>query len=147
MEVAARSLRAGNDTVGTIARNVGYRSEYAFNRAFVRHHGVPPGRYRAAARVLPETFPRPLTVVDPTVGTPTTTQPCSPQPPPAVERLHLYNGEAEDYIWYVSQEGGRMDRVHHLLAASAALLVSLRTARGLFGRRLVRRRPELVHQP
>lgn len=54
MELAARSLRAGSDTVGTIARNVGYRSEYAFNRAFVRHHGVPPGRYRAAARVLPD---------------------------------------------------------------------------------------------
>jgi AraC-like DNA-binding protein len=48
MELAARSLRAGDDTVGTIARSVGYQSEYAFNRAFARPHGMPPGRYRAA---------------------------------------------------------------------------------------------------
>jgi AraC-like DNA-binding protein len=48
MELAARSLRTGNDTVGTVARSVGYQSEYAFSRAFVRHHGSPPGRYRAA---------------------------------------------------------------------------------------------------
>lgn len=48
MELAARSLRAGNETVGAVARGVGYQSEYAFNRAFARHHGVPPGRYRTA---------------------------------------------------------------------------------------------------
>jgi AraC-like DNA-binding protein len=50
MELAARSLRAGDDTVGAVARSVGYRSEYAFNRAFARHHGMPPGRYRTAMR-------------------------------------------------------------------------------------------------
>ena len=53
MELAARSLRADDDTVGTIARTVGYESEYAFNRAFARHHGVPPGRYRTTARRAP----------------------------------------------------------------------------------------------
>ena len=38
------------DTVETIARDVGYTSEYAFNRAFSRHRGQPPGRYRRLAR-------------------------------------------------------------------------------------------------
>jgi AraC-like DNA-binding protein len=50
MEVAARRLRAGDDTVGRIAQSVGYRSEYAFNRAFARQYGAPPGRYRREAR-------------------------------------------------------------------------------------------------
>lgn len=54
MELAAHSLRAGDDTVATIARTVGYHSEYAFNRAFARRHGLPPGRYRAASRVSPD---------------------------------------------------------------------------------------------
>ena len=53
MELAARSLRTGTDTVGAVARSVGYGSEYAFNRAFARHHGVPPGRYRSAAGSVP----------------------------------------------------------------------------------------------
>ena len=48
MEVAARRLRCTDDPVGAIAHSVGYTSEYAFNRAFARHHGTPPGRYRAA---------------------------------------------------------------------------------------------------
>lgn len=50
IELAARRLRTGDEPVGVVARGVGYRSEYAFNRAFARRHGVPPGRYRAAAR-------------------------------------------------------------------------------------------------
>ena len=40
----------GTDTVETIAREVGYSSEYAFNRAFSRQRGPPPGRYRRIAR-------------------------------------------------------------------------------------------------
>jgi AraC-like DNA-binding protein len=39
-----------DDAVGTIAGEVGYTSEYAFNRAFSRHRGQPPGRYRKLAR-------------------------------------------------------------------------------------------------
>jgi AraC-like DNA-binding protein len=50
MELAAHRLRGADDPVGTIARGVGYTSEYAFNRAFTRLHGLPPGRYRAARR-------------------------------------------------------------------------------------------------
>ena len=49
MDLAARRLRDTTDPVETIARSVGYTSEYAFNRAFSRHRGLPPGRYRRAA--------------------------------------------------------------------------------------------------
>jgi AraC-like DNA-binding protein len=49
MDLAARRLRDTTDPVETIARSVGYTSEYAFNRAFSRHRGQPPGRYRRAA--------------------------------------------------------------------------------------------------
>jgi hypothetical protein len=48
--VAAQRLKYTDDPVATIAREVGYRSEYAFNRAFSRHCGHPPGRYRRIAR-------------------------------------------------------------------------------------------------
>jgi AraC-like DNA-binding protein len=49
MELAARRLRSGSDSVERIAEDVGYSSPHAFNRAFRRHRGVPPGRYRRAA--------------------------------------------------------------------------------------------------
>ena len=51
MHLAAQRLKYSTDTIGTIAREVGYTSEYAFNRAFARHRGQPPGRYRRLARV------------------------------------------------------------------------------------------------
>jgi AraC-like DNA-binding protein len=51
MHVAAHRLRHTTATVETIASSVGYRSEYAFNRAFARHRGQPPGRYRRALTV------------------------------------------------------------------------------------------------
>lgn len=50
MELAAHHLRTTEQPVGRVARDVGYTSEYAFNRAFARRHGVSPGRYRAASR-------------------------------------------------------------------------------------------------
>lgn len=49
MHLAAQRLKYTTDTVGAIAREVGYTSEYAFNRAFSRHRGEPPGRYRRLA--------------------------------------------------------------------------------------------------
>jgi AraC-like DNA-binding protein len=49
MALAARRLRDGDEPVEAIARAVGYTSEYAFNRAFARHRGEPPGRYRRRA--------------------------------------------------------------------------------------------------
>jgi AraC-like DNA-binding protein len=55
MELAARALRDGDTSVAAAAHAVGYRSEFAFSRAFTRHHGIAPGRYRrAAAEVPPE---------------------------------------------------------------------------------------------
>jgi AraC-like DNA-binding protein len=46
MHLAAQRLKYSTDTVEAIAREVGYTSQYAFNRAFTRHRGQPPGRYR-----------------------------------------------------------------------------------------------------
>ena len=50
MELAARDLRATDDAVSAIAHRVGYTSEFAFSRAFSRHRGHAPGRYRIEAR-------------------------------------------------------------------------------------------------
>jgi AraC-like DNA-binding protein len=50
MDLAAQRLRDTDDTVGAIAAAVGYRSEYSFSRAFKRHRGIAPGRYRRQAR-------------------------------------------------------------------------------------------------
>jgi AraC-like DNA-binding protein len=50
MHLAAHRLKHSTDTVETIAHDVGYTSEYAFNRAFSRYRGEPPGRYRRLAR-------------------------------------------------------------------------------------------------
>jgi AraC-like DNA-binding protein len=50
MDLAAQRLRDTDDTVGFIARSLGYTSEYAFNRAFARTRDIPPGRYRSRSR-------------------------------------------------------------------------------------------------
>jgi AraC-like DNA-binding protein len=46
MQIAAGRLRDGRDSIGSIAADVGYESEAAFNRAFKRVTGVTPGRWR-----------------------------------------------------------------------------------------------------
>jgi AraC-like DNA-binding protein len=50
MQEAAVLLREGDDGLAAIAARVGYDSEFAFNRAFRRVMGVPPGMYRRQAR-------------------------------------------------------------------------------------------------
>jgi AraC-like DNA-binding protein len=50
MHVAAQRLKYSTDSVEEIAREVGYTSEFAFSRAFSRHRGQPPGRYRRLAQ-------------------------------------------------------------------------------------------------
>ena len=50
MDVAARRLSDGDESLEQVAAAVGYTSVYAFSRAFRRARGVPPGRFRAAAR-------------------------------------------------------------------------------------------------
>jgi AraC-like DNA-binding protein len=46
LQLAARSLATTSRGVAEIAADVGYESEAAFNRAFKREFGQPPGRYR-----------------------------------------------------------------------------------------------------
>ena len=53
LQVAARSLERTARGVAEIAAEVGYESEAAFNRAFKREFGQPPGRYRSDHRALP----------------------------------------------------------------------------------------------
>ena len=50
MELASRLLALGEQDTATIGEAVGYRSEAAFNRAFARHAGMTPGRYRRGER-------------------------------------------------------------------------------------------------
>jgi AraC-like DNA-binding protein len=59
MDLAAVRLRDTDDTVGAVARSLGYTSEYAFNRAFTRHRRIPPGRYRTHSRAAQPGPPRP----------------------------------------------------------------------------------------
>ncbi len=51
LQLAARALTATPRGVAEIASDVGYESEAAFNRAFKRHFGLPPARYRRERRV------------------------------------------------------------------------------------------------
>lgn len=46
MTVAARLLRDSDAPLATIARQVGYGSQYAFAHAFKREHGLAPGVFR-----------------------------------------------------------------------------------------------------
>jgi transcriptional regulator GlxA family with amidase domain len=46
MERARELLERTDDSLQEIAAVVGYESEFAFNRAFRRHHGTPPGVFR-----------------------------------------------------------------------------------------------------
>ena len=50
MEIASRLLAVGEQDTATIGESVGYRSEAAFNRAFARHAGMTPGRFRRTER-------------------------------------------------------------------------------------------------
>jgi AraC-like DNA-binding protein len=47
LQMAARSLERTSRGIAEIASDVGYESEAAFNRAFKREFGRPPGRYRS----------------------------------------------------------------------------------------------------
>ena len=50
LQLAARSLERTSRGVAEIAADIGYESEAAFNRAFKREFGQPPGRYRSDRR-------------------------------------------------------------------------------------------------
>lgn len=53
LQIAARSLERTSRGVADIAADIGYESEAAFNRAFKREFGQPPGRYRADRKKSP----------------------------------------------------------------------------------------------
>lgn len=50
MARAARLLVETDESLIAIADAVGYDSEFAFSRAFLRHTGTRPGRYRSERR-------------------------------------------------------------------------------------------------
>lgn len=50
MDLASQALRDTDSPVEAVARSVGYTSEPAFTRAFARHRGMPPGRWRTQAQ-------------------------------------------------------------------------------------------------
>jgi AraC-like DNA-binding protein len=58
LQLAARSLERTSRGVAEIASEVGYESEAAFNRAFKREFGLPPGRYRSDHKEKLMTYPR-----------------------------------------------------------------------------------------
>jgi transcriptional regulator GlxA family with amidase domain len=49
LQLGARLLETTRQGILEVAAAVGYESEAAFNRAFRREFGLPPGRYRRAA--------------------------------------------------------------------------------------------------
>jgi AraC-like DNA-binding protein len=53
MTLAARLLRDSDAPLATVARKVGYTSEFAFAHAFKREHGLAPGGFR---RSIPATI-------------------------------------------------------------------------------------------
>jgi AraC-like DNA-binding protein len=60
IQLAADRLRNGRDGIASIAAEVGYESEAAFNRAFKRVTGITPGRWREGAGDVPELMPAQL---------------------------------------------------------------------------------------
>jgi AraC-like DNA-binding protein len=60
LQLAARLLQTTQKSVLEVALDAGYESEAAFNRAFKREFGLPPGQYRkklAEGGVAPEGEP------------------------------------------------------------------------------------------
>jgi AraC-like DNA-binding protein len=49
LQLGAQRLRLSDQPLASIAEEVGYESEAAFNRAFKREFGVPPGTWRRNA--------------------------------------------------------------------------------------------------
>lgn len=58
LSLGARLLRETDATLATIARDIGYSTEFAFSGAFTREYGVSPGRFRRSPATL--TLPVPV---------------------------------------------------------------------------------------
>jgi AraC-like DNA-binding protein len=57
LQLAANLLRTGSGNVASVAADVGYDSEAAFNRAFKRELGVTPAAWRRAPAAAPSSPP------------------------------------------------------------------------------------------
>ncbi|MCS7482459.1 AraC family transcriptional regulator [Umezawaea endophytica] len=57
LSCAARLLRETDAPLASIARRVGYSTEFALSHAFRRQYGVPPGRFRALGRPSSDDLP------------------------------------------------------------------------------------------
>jgi AraC family transcriptional regulator, alkane utilization regulator len=57
IQLAADRLRNGQESIGSIAADVGYESEAAFSRAFKREIGMTPGRWRQGESDSPPIAP------------------------------------------------------------------------------------------
>ena len=51
MQLATRALESPGTSIAEAAAQVGYHSEAAFNRAFKKYVGVPPGEWRRSRAV------------------------------------------------------------------------------------------------
>jgi len=49
LQLAAQQLRLADRPLASVAEDVGYESEAAFNRAFKREFGMPPATWRRNA--------------------------------------------------------------------------------------------------
>jgi AraC-like DNA-binding protein len=58
MQLASLLLVEGDDSLASVAAQIGYESEFAFSRAFKRHHGEAPGAFRRRVRACPTAFLR-----------------------------------------------------------------------------------------
>lgn len=73
MRSAARLISVEGQSIARVADAIGYQSESAFSKAFVRHFGLTPGQYRAAAndalrereKGLPDLAKQPMAAVLP----------------------------------------------------------------------------------
>jgi AraC-like DNA-binding protein len=52
LQRAAELLQTSDAKLAELAENAGYATEFAFSRAFKRLFGIPPARFRRAARAL-----------------------------------------------------------------------------------------------
>ena len=59
LQLAARQLERPGISIAQVAEDAGYESEAAFNRAFKRMMGAPPGVWRKSRRMLNGTGVRP----------------------------------------------------------------------------------------
>ena len=57
VDMATDMLLRDDAPIKTIAERVGYGTEAAFNRAFVRHRKMSPGRWRSRQRSIQDIYP------------------------------------------------------------------------------------------